>query len=137
MFRATEAEEIINRISLIKGLTAIKVVKRLKQLLDKQAVQKCIDIVSRTVWNTFYDQVWRIQCGKVQEWEKKTNITGRMKKGARANVKRREKKDKGKLVKEVEKEKKAEKTSQMKKEAWKTIDVLVMEGERPFWYGFK
>ena len=25
----------------------------------------------------------------------------------------------------------------MKKEAWKTIDMLVTEGMRPFWYGFK
>ena len=49
LFGATEAEEIINRKTFIKGLIAIKVVKRLEQLLDRHAMQKCIDIVSRTV----------------------------------------------------------------------------------------
>ena len=60
-----------------------------------------------------------------------------MKRGACANVKKKEKKDKNKLAKEVKKEKKAERSNQMKREAWKTIDMLVTEGGRPFWYGFK
>ena len=137
MFGATEAEEIVNRKTLIKGLIAIKVVKRLEQLLDRQALQKCIDVVTRTVWNTFYDQVWRIRCERVQEWEKETNITGRMKRGACASVKEKGKKDKNKLVKELEREKRAERSNQMKKEAWKTIDMLITEGGRSFWYGFK
>jgi hypothetical protein len=137
LFGETEAEEIANREVLIKGLTTIKVEKRLKQLLSKQATQKCIDIVTRTVWNTFYDQVWRVRCDKIQAWEKKTNITNKMKKGARARGKSKEKIKKDKQAKEEVKEQKTEKANQMKKEALKTINMLVTEGGRPFWYGFK
>ena len=49
LFGETEAEEITNRKVLIKGLTTLKVEKKLEQLLNKQATQKCIDIVTRTV----------------------------------------------------------------------------------------
>ena len=58
--------------------------------------QKCLDIVTRTVWNTFYDQVWRVHCEKIQDWEKKTNITNKMKKGAR--VKEKLDKEKGRNI---------------------------------------
>ena len=57
LFGETEADEIRNREALIKGITILKVEERLRQLLNKQTTQKCIDIVTRTVWNTFYDQV--------------------------------------------------------------------------------
>src|ERR1043165_9748813 len=67
VFRITEEEEIINRKALIKGLTTIDVGQRLAKMLSKQATAKCIDIVTRTVWNTFYDQIWRVRCKKVQE----------------------------------------------------------------------
>ena len=60
LFGETEAEEITNRRALIQGLITLKVKKEIERLLTKQATQKCIDIVMRTVWNTFYDQVWRI-----------------------------------------------------------------------------
>ena len=59
-FGKTETEEIENREALIKGLATIRVEKQLNQILDKRVLQKCIDIATRTVWNTFYDQVWRI-----------------------------------------------------------------------------
>ena len=57
LFEKLEAEEIVNRKALIKGLILIKVKEKLEQLLHRQAAQKCINIVTRTVWNTFYDQV--------------------------------------------------------------------------------
>jgi len=136
-FRKTEAEEIINRTALIKGLTTREVEKRISRILDRWATQKCINIVTRTVWNTFYDQVWRVRCEKVQEWERKVNITGKMKKGARTKRRSGKKTKRNKRTKEEEKEKKAEKINRMKKEAWKSIDMLVTEGGRPFWYGFK
>ena len=61
-----------------------------------------------------------------------------MKKGAWASVgSKKEKEGKEKQRKEKEKKKKIDKMNQMKKEAWKTIDMLVTEGEKPFWYGFK
>jgi hypothetical protein len=137
IFGKTEAEEIINRRALIKGLITNKVEKRISQMLDKQATQRCIGIITRTVWNTFYDQVWRVRCGKVQEWEKKMNITSKMKKGARIRKKSEKRIKKDEWTKEEEKEKKIEKINRMKKEAKKTIDMLVTEGGRPFWYGFK
>ena len=55
IFGKTETEEIENREALIKGLTTTRVEKQLNQLLDKQVSQKCIDIATRTVWNTFYN----------------------------------------------------------------------------------
>ena len=60
-----------------------------------------------------------------------------MKKETHTNKKSVKRKEKNKQTKEEEKEKKIEKTNRMKKEAWKTIDMLVTEGMRPFWYGFK
>ena len=61
--------------------------ERLAKMLNKQATNKCIDIVTRTVQNTFYDQIWRVQCRKIQEWEKENNITSKMKKGIRRSEK--------------------------------------------------
>ena len=60
-----------------------------------------------------------------------------MKKGARTLSKVGEKGNKDNQAKEKEKEKKTERLNQTKKEAWKTIDMLVSEGKKPFWYGFK
>src|ERR1043165_619794 len=137
LFGETEAEEITNRKALMKGLITLKVKKEIERLLTKQATQKCIDIVTRTVWNTFYDQVWRTRCERIQEWEKRINITSKMKKGVRTSEKLEKRKGKSKQTKKEEKEKKIKKPNRMKKEAWKTINMLVTEGARPFWYGFK
>jgi hypothetical protein len=137
LFGKTEEDEIENRKALIKGLTTLKVKKGIEQLLNKNATQKCIDIATRTVWNTFYDQVWRVRCERVQEWEKSSNITNRMKKGERGEKRLKGKKTESRISKEDEKEKKTEKEKRMKNEALKTIDMLVTEGRRPFWYGFK
>ena len=86
----------------------------------------------RTIWNTFYDQVWRVRCEKIQAWEKENNITNRMKKGTRARKKAKKRTKKDKQAKEEEKERKTEKADQVKKEALKTINMLVTEGGRPF-----
>ncbi|CAG8699454.1 13256_t:CDS:2, partial [Racocetra persica] len=66
LFRETEEEEVTNRKVLIKGLIMTEVGKKLDQLLNRQAAEKCINIVTKTVWNTFYDQIWRVQYEKVQ-----------------------------------------------------------------------
>ena len=53
--------------------------------------------------------------------------------------KERPKKYKKKNVQEREemKERQIEKVNQEKKEAWKSVEMLVTKGERPFWFGFK
>ena len=60
-----------------------------------------------------------------------------MKKGVRTKGKINKKKRKNQQTREEEKEKKTEKVNQMKKEALKTINMLVTEEKRPFWYSFK
>ena len=60
-----------------------------------------------------------------------------MKKGVRTSEKLEKRKGKSKQTKEEEKEKKIGKPNRIKKEAWKTINMLVTKGGRPFWYSFK
>ena len=60
-----------------------------------------------------------------------------MKKGVRRKGKVVEGKIKDSTTREKEKEERIGKVNRTKKEAWKTIDMFVTKGRRPFWYGFK
>ena len=60
LFGKTEAEEILMREALIKGLILMKTQDRLAQLLSRKARQQFISAVAKTAWDTFYEQVWRI-----------------------------------------------------------------------------
>jgi hypothetical protein len=53
-----------------------------------------MNIVAKTAWDTFYEQVWRIRCEKVNKWEKKEGITGKMKKEAGGEKKNKKEKRK-------------------------------------------
>src|ERR1043165_6503270 len=79
LFGKREAEEVEMRKALIKGLIPKKTQDRLAQFLNTKASQQFVGIVAKTAWDTFYEQVWRIRCEKVNEWEKKEGITSKMK----------------------------------------------------------
>ena len=91
--------------------------------------------MAKTAWDTFYEQVWRIRCEKVNSWEKKEGISGKMKRDGRKkiNTNKREKKKQQEL--EEEKKRVREKKERIKEEARKTMLGLVMGGGRPFHYG--
>ena len=80
LFGKTESEEIEMRKALIKGLIPKETQDRLTQLLSKKSKQQFASVISRTAWDTFYEQVWRIRCKKIIEQEKKEGITCKMKK---------------------------------------------------------
>src|SRR6185436_7147236 len=80
LFRKVKAEEVEMREALIKGLILKKTQDRLAQLLSTKTRQQFANTVAKMAWDTFYEQVWRIRCEKVNEWEKKERITSKMKK---------------------------------------------------------
>jgi hypothetical protein len=136
LFGETEAEEIKIREALIKGLIPREIQDRLGQLLNTKSRQQFMKVVARTAWDTFYEQVWRIRCEKVNEWEKNKGITGRIKR--RKGKEKEAPKKKGKPNQQTieEKRQKAkEKEKQVRKETQKTILGLIIEGRRPFHYG--
>jgi len=93
-------------------------------------------VVARTAWDTFYEQVWRIRCEKIIEWEKKIGITGKSKRKKDERLKEPRKQGKANQEKvERKKEEIREKGKQVEKEVTKTMLGLVMEGRRPFYYG--
>ena len=65
LFGKTESEEVEMRRALMKGLIPKETQDRLAQLLNKKSKQQFADVVSRTAWDTFYEQVWRIRCEKI------------------------------------------------------------------------
>ena len=79
LFGKVEAEEVEMREALIKGLIPKKTQDKLAQLLSSKTRQQFANTVAKTAWDTFYEQVWRIHCEKVNEWEKKEGITSKMK----------------------------------------------------------
>src|SRR5260364_41032 len=79
LYGKSESEEVATREALIKGLIPEDTHTRLTHLLKTKSRKKFVSTVLRTAWNTFYEQVWRIRCGKVNEWEKEKKITGKMK----------------------------------------------------------
>src|ERR1043165_3092996 len=92
------------REALIKGLIPIKIQDRLAQLLNTKARQQFVSTVAKTAWDTFYEQVWRVRCEKVNSWEKREGITGKMKRDRRKKTNSRKK---GKMKQqELEEEKK-------------------------------
>jgi hypothetical protein len=135
LFGKSEEEEIEMREALIKGLIQKKTQDRLTQLLNTKARQQFIETVAKTAWDMFYEQVWRIRCEKINEWEKKEGITTKMKK---KEVKKENPKKKGKANQQkIEEEKKQakEKKDRINEEFRKTMLGLVVEGRRPFHYG--
>ena len=136
LFGKTEKEEVKMREALIKGLIPKETQDRLIQLLDMKSRQQFVNVIAVTAWDTFYEQVWRIRCEKINEWERKVEITGKLKRGK--EEKRKEQCRKGKANQqriEERKERLKEKEEQIGKEAMKTMLGLVMEGRRPFHYG--
>jgi len=65
LFGQTEQEEIKIRKALIKGLIPKAIQDKLSQILNTKTRQQFTNIVAETTWNTFYEQVWRIRCEKV------------------------------------------------------------------------
>jgi signal transduction histidine kinase len=134
LFGKVEAEEIEMREALIKGLIPKKTQDRLTQLLSTKARQRFIETVAKIAWDTFYEQVWRIQCEKINEWEKKEGITTKMKK-KEVKKKNSEKKEKANQQKiEEERNRAKEKKNRINEEIRKTMLGLVIEGRRPFHY---
>ena len=136
LFGEGEANEIEMREALIKGLIPKKTLDRLSQLLNTKSRQQFINVVVRTAWDTFYEQVWRIRCEKIIEWEKEREVTSKTKKKI-DNKKRDPNKRKKASQQEVEekKEKIKEKENRIREEVRKTMLRLVVKGERPFHYG--
>jgi septin family protein len=100
--------------------------------------QHFANILAETTWNTFYEQVWRIRCEKVNAWEKEEGITSKEKKRklkgkGKSSIKKKRKANQ-QLIEE-RKRKTKEKEERIKKEVRKTINKLVMKGGRPFHYG--
>jgi len=135
LFGKTEKEEIKIREALIKGLIPKETQDKLRQLLSTKSRQQFMKIVARMAWDTFYEQVWRIRCEKVNEWEKNEGITGKIKrrKKEKKEVPRKKGKPNQQIIEERKKKAK-EKESQIGKEVQKTILELVMKGRRPFHY---
>ena len=79
LFGKVETEEIEMREALIKGLIPKKTQDKLAQHLSLKSRQQFANIVARTAWDTFYKQVWRIRCEKINKWEKEIGITSRVK----------------------------------------------------------
>src|SRR6185436_1549185 len=103
LFGEGEANEIEMREALIKGLIPKKTLDRLSQLLNTKSRQQFINVVVRTAWDTFYEQVWRIRCEKIIEWEKEREVTSKTKK--KINKKERPKQEKkGKSARSQRKE---------------------------------
>jgi len=123
------------REALIKGLIPRKTLDRLAQLLSVKARQQFMSTVAKTAWDTFYEQVWRIRCDKVNRWEKKEGITDKMKREGRKKIDVSKKKEKKQQDLEEEKKRLREKKRKIKEEARKTMLGLVIEGRRPFHYG--
>ena len=67
------------REALIKGLIPKETQDKLAQLLNSKAKQQFVNAVAITAQDTFYEQVWRICCEKIIEWEKKIGITDKIK----------------------------------------------------------
>jgi hypothetical protein len=136
LFGKTESEEVEMRRALIKGLIPKETQDRLAQLLNKKSKQQFADVVSRTAWDTFYEQVWRIRCEKIIKWEKEEGITSKMKKETQKKKKNSGKKKKASQQEIEEKKMKVkEKEKRIGEEARKTMLGLVMKGRRPFHYG--
>ena len=66
----------------------------LAKLLNTRSRQQFANTVAITAWDTFYEQVWRIRCEKIIEWEKKVGITGKMKKKKDGKLKEPRKREK-------------------------------------------
>ena len=136
LFGKTEKEEVKMREALIRGLIPRETQDRLIQLLNTKSRQQFVNVVAVTAWDTFYEQVWRIRCEKINEWEKKVGITGKVKRKKEGKLKELRKKGKTNQQRiEEKKERLKEKEKQVEKEVTKTILGLVMEGRRPFHYG--
>jgi hypothetical protein len=136
LFGKTETEEVKMREALIKGLIPKETQDKLAQLLNSKSRQQFVNAVAITAWDTFYEQVWRIRCEKIIEWEKKVGITGKTKKKKDGKLKEPRKREKTNQERiERKKEEIREKGKQVEKEVTKTMLGLVMEGRRPFYYG--
>jgi ribonuclease HI len=136
LFGKTETEEVKIREALIKGLIPKETQDKLAELLNTRSRQQFANTVAITAWDTFYEQVWRIRCEKIIEWEEKIGITGRIKRKKGGNLKESKKQGKtDQKRKEEKKEEIREKGKQIEKEVTKTMLGLVMKGRRPFHYG--
>ena len=135
LFGRGEAEEVEIRKALIKGLVQEKTQERVSQLLCTKSRRRFLNTVAETAWNTFYEQVWRIRCRKVVEWERKEGITGRIKREGQKKEDRKKKRKASQQELEEKKKQAREKEKQIEGEARKTMLGLVMEGRRPFHYG--
>ena len=122
------------RKAFIKSLIPKKTQDRLAQLLNTKARQRFVGIVAKTAWDTFYEQVWRIRCEKVNEWEKKERITSKMKREKRIKNSSKKRKANQQEV-QKRKEQAKEKQKRIEGEVRKTMIGLVVEGRRPFHYG--
>jgi hypothetical protein len=96
LFRKMKTEEVKIREALIKGLIPKETQDKLAELLNTRSRQQFANTVAITAWDTFYEQVWRICCEKIIEWEKKVGITGKSKR------------KKGEIQKKAEGKKKAD-----------------------------
>src|SRR6185295_5627792 len=127
LFGKTEAEEVKMREALIKGLIPKEKQDRLIQLLNTKSRQQFVNVVAITAWDTFYEQVWRIRCEKINEWERKIGITSRIKRRREEKQTKPNKKEKANQQRiEERKEKIKEKEKQVEKEVTKTMLGLVM-----------
>src|SRR5260364_137037 len=128
-------EEAEVRQVIIRGLVPVEMYQKVLQILKKTSGEKFIRTLARTAWNTFYEQVWRIRCEKVNEWEEDQGITNKMKRRVLAPRNTRPQKNGSQQNKEEKKKREEEKEIRVKEEVMKTVKVLVIEGGRSFYYG--
>ena len=96
MFGETEEEEMECRKAIIRGLATIETEKRLLRLIDSGSLKKYMSMMIKVAWNAFYDQIWKTRCEEVIKWERRNEITSRVKRKPRAS----EEKKKGKKTRE-------------------------------------
>jgi hypothetical protein len=85
---ATAPHHVLSFDSLIRGLVPSALTNLLLTVTSKSNVAAIINNICGTAQSIFRDDVWNYRCEEFNEWEKRHNIDGRLKKSSSAGYKR-------------------------------------------------
>src|SRR5205814_5746710 len=133
-----ETESIIqSRRLLLRGLTSYKQHRKITELTNfKRKSNRVLVNFLEQFWECFFKRLWKFRCEIMIDWEKKNNISARLKKTKKKRKKPNLNKENTKPV-DLEKETRKEKYINVQTEACKKIDYWVIFGTKDEWLKFK
>jgi hypothetical protein len=143
----TEEESAEVRKKLIKGLLHEELVERVQNIvISVQETRNFLMSIVDTIWNEFYEKIWKERCNKVTEWEKSQGISTKKKRSKNKaaeqqnkvshKVLSRSRDGNSKKIKDIKKEKETE--SENIEDIWRnTVRNLINNNKRPYWNSLK